>query len=161
VKPLTALLLVLTTACQQKAAPPPAKAAAQASPALPAGHPPIAAAAVPADAGPSLSGTVTAAAAVTANLAAANALFLIARDSKSQQILAVRKEEGVRFPFSFTLSGADAMVPGTAFQGTLDLTARVSKSGDAMPAKGDVEGVTQGVRVGARDVAITLDRVRP
>lgn len=161
-KPVATLLLMLTaSACQPKPAAPAAKAEFTPAAALPAGHPPIAPSARTADAGPSLSGTVTVAAAVASKLGAKTALFLIARDTASQQIVAVRKEENVSFPFAFSLSGADSMVQGTAFQGTLDITARVSKSGDAMPSAGDVEGVTKGVRVGARDVAITLDRVRP
>jgi cytochrome c-type biogenesis protein CcmH len=164
-KRLPALVLILVAAaCQQKAAAPALQArASEAPPALPAGHPPIAKSAAAADPGLSLSGTVSAAPLIAAKLGAAKqtSLFLIARDAGTQQIVAVRKEEGVSFPFAFTLSGADSMLQGTAFTGTLDLTARVSKSGDAMPAAGDVEGVTKGVRVGARDVAVTLDRVRP
>src|SRR5262249_19024350 len=41
----------------------------------------------------------------------------------------------------------------------LEITARLSKSGDAVAAKGDVEGVAKGVAVGATDVRIALDTV--
>jgi hypothetical protein len=66
----------------------------------------------------------------------------------------------VKFPFSFRLSAADAMVAGTPFKGPLDITARLSKSGDAVAAKGDLEGVARGIDVGAKDVKVTIDRVR-
>ena len=86
-------------------------------------------------------------------------LFIVARDAQ-KRIVAVRREDGVTFPFAFTISGADAMTAGTKFAGPLDITARLSKSGDAIPAAGDLEGVTGGVAVGAKDVVIAIDRVR-
>jgi cytochrome c-type biogenesis protein CcmH len=87
-------------------------------------------------------------------------LFLIARNAENHEILAVRKEAGVRFPFAFHVSGADAMVEGTSFTGTIDLTARLSKSGEAMPGPGDVEGVLRGIASTAQGLTLTLDSVR-
>jgi cytochrome c-type biogenesis protein CcmH len=112
---------------------------------LPPGHPP---------------GSVTLAPGLASRAGAARALFLIARNSSSQAIVAVRKEDAPRFPQPFTISGADAMVEGTAFAGPFDITARLSKSGDAIPAAGDVEGVAKGVKGGATAVTIVLDTVR-
>jgi hypothetical protein len=51
------------------------------------------------------------------------------------------------------------MIAGTTFAGPLEVTARLSKSGDAVAAKGDLEGSVRGVAVGATDVKITLDTV--
>jgi cytochrome c-type biogenesis protein CcmH len=87
-------------------------------------------------------------------------LFLIARSAETHEILAVRKEQGVVFPFAFHISGADAMVEGTSFKGTLDITARLSRSGEAMPGPGDIEGVLRGVSSSAQGVALTLDTLR-
>jgi cytochrome c-type biogenesis protein CcmH len=87
-------------------------------------------------------------------------LFLIARSAESREILAVRKEVGAEFPFSFHLSAADAMTEGTSFSGTLEITARLSKTGEAMPNPGDLEGIARNVPASARGVAITLDTVR-
>lgn len=87
------------------------------------------------------------------------ALYIIARN-KAGQIAAVRKQEHPSFPLAFTISAADAMIEGTSFEGPLSLTARLSRSGDAIPAQGDVEGVASGVAIGASDVAIVLDSVR-
>ena len=124
--------------------------------ALPPGHPPLGS--KPAAAGAAIAGRVE----LTPSLAGRSgaALFVIARSAKTQQIVAVRKEEAGRFPLSFSISGADAMTDGTSFEGPLDITARLSQSGDAVPAKGDVEGVARGLAPGARDVRIVLDAVR-
>ena len=56
---------------------------------------------------------------------------------------------------------AEAAAPAADPAAALDLTARVSSTGDAMPGPGDVEGVLKGVKVGTRDARITLDSVRP
>jgi cytochrome c-type biogenesis protein CcmH len=132
---------------------------------LPPGHPPLdtahppGAAAGPADTGASISGTVDAAPKTKEGIRG-GALFLIARNAKTRQIVAVRKADSVTLPQKFQLSGADAMVPGTPFEGPLDVTARWSQAGDAMPAPGDIEGVAKGVAVGAADVKLILADVR-
>jgi cytochrome c-type biogenesis protein CcmH len=127
---------------------------------LPPGHPPIDAA-PPAGAGAdtgSVAGTIAVAPALKPRVAG-GVLFVIARSAADRRILAVRREDNVTFPFKFQISGRDAMIAGTAFTGPLDLTARLSKSGDAVAAKGDVEGTARGVAVGATDVKLTLDTV--
>lgn len=126
--------------------------------ALPPGHPPIDASAPAAVAGQALTGTVALSPGLASRKGAA--LFLIARNAKSQQIVAVRKEDAARIPMSFSISGADAMTEGTRFEGPLDLLARLSQTGDAIPAKGDIEGVVKGLRPGAKNVTIVLDSVR-
>jgi cytochrome c-type biogenesis protein CcmH len=88
-------------------------------------------------------------------------LYIIARGSANGQIVAVRKEEHVRFPFSFRLSSGDTMMPGTPFEGPFDLTARLSRSGDAAPQRGDLEGTVKNVAVGSRGVSVIVDTVRP
>ena len=128
------------------------------SPALPVGHPPIAGAPAAGHGQGSVTGTVTVAAQYEKRGGAA--LFLVARSAGSGQILAVRKETQFAFPFAFQISGVDAMTDGTSFDGPFDITARLSKTGDAMPGAGDLEGQAKGVAGGARDVKITLDTVR-
>jgi cytochrome c-type biogenesis protein CcmH len=128
---------------------------------LPPGHPPIDGA-PPAGAGAdtgSVAGTVAVAPSL-ASRAAGGVLFVIARSAADNRILAVRREDNVTFPFKFQISGRDAMIAGTTFAGPLTLTARLSKSGDAVAAKGDLEGTARGVSVGATDVKVTLDTVK-
>ncbi len=187
---LVPLLAFAAVACQKPAMPAASPSAAVATPAaslppghpavgageadsdgaLPPGHPPLGdgSAALPpghapVEAGPSgppVSGSVTLAASLHARGADAKALYVIARKAGARDIVAVKKIEGPRFPAAFELSGADAMTPGTPFQGPFDVTARLSKGGDAIPAPGDLEGTTQGVAGGARGVTVTLDTVR-
>jgi hypothetical protein len=162
-----ALIAVVVASCREKPAPAAEvsrPAGSEAPPAaLPPGHPALGDAAAPpaamgaADTG-SVSGTVAVAPSLKAR-AAGGVLFVIARSAATRQIVAVRREEIAGFPVPFRISGADAMFAGTAFAGPLDVTARLSKSGDAVAAKGDVEGVVRGVNVGESKVQLLLDTV--
>lgn len=128
---------------------------------LPPGHPPVGERPSGSSAsGPPVTGTITVSPRVADRVVPHEVLFIVARSAATRQVLAVRKEEGPRFPFAFEISGADAMVEGTAFTGPFDITARISKSGDAIPASGDIEGFARGVATGATGVAISLDSVR-
>ena len=51
------------------------------------------------------------------------------------------------------------MTHGAPFGGELKITARLSRSGDAAPAPGDIEGHAARVPAGSRDVHVTLDTV--
>ena len=178
------LLAAALSSCREKPAPPPDEGSAPASSlrplttrdrsgsaatnaaplpdaSLPPGHPPVDAAPPPGAAasdGASIAGTITVAPNLQAR-AAGGVLFVIARSPADRRIVAVRREDNVTFPFKFRISGQDAMIAGTAFAGPLDVTARLSKSGDAVAAKGDIEGTARGLRVGAEDVKVTLDTV--
>jgi len=146
------------------AAAPAAEATPPSAASLPPGHPPLdsgstsAGPAASAD-GPAVAGTITVAPNMKAK-ASGGVLFVIARAGADRHIVAVRREDNVTFPFKFRISGADAMTAGTTFAGPLEITARLSKSGDAVAARGDVEGVAKGVSVPATDVKLTLDSVR-
>lgn len=135
-----------------------------AAPSLPPGHPPLSGAgpgpARPADPATSIAGTVALAPSLGARVGSGDVLYVIARNTKTNAVVAVRREEGIRFPHAFQVSSADLMMEGTAFTGPFDVTARVSKTGDAIPGKGDLEGTTKGVAVGARGVSVTIDSVR-
>jgi len=87
-------------------------------------------------------------------------LYVIARNAKTSTVVAVRREQGVRFPHAFQISAADVMMEGTTFTGPFDVTARISRTGDAIPGKGDLEGTVKGVTAGAQGVSITIDSVR-
>lgn len=181
---LAVLVLALGPACRQESAPPPpiprpseeglapltSRDGAPSAPAtapggsLPAGHPPITSdgpippGAVKVDPGASVSGTVDVATALKSRITG-GALFLIARNP-ARQIVAVHKADGVGLPQKFQLSAADAMTPGTPFEGPLEITARWSQHGDAMPAAGDIEGLVKGVAVGTSGVKLVLSDVR-
>ncbi|HUG54192.1 MAG TPA: hypothetical protein VMR21_11340 [Vicinamibacteria bacterium] len=127
---------------------------------LPSGHPPVdgAPAATAASEAESVTGTITVAPSL-ASRATGEALFIIARAGADRQIVAVRRAEVTSFPVTFRISAADAMTAGTSFSGPLEITARLSKTGDAVASKGDLAGVARDVKVGARDVTVVLDTV--
>jgi cytochrome c-type biogenesis protein CcmH len=131
------------------------------APSLPPGHPPIGSGAVaapaPDHAGASVTGTVRLSRALAAG--PGDVLYVIAK--KGATTVAVQRIEKPAFPLAFTLSAADAMMGGVAFEGPVDLTARLSRSGDAIPSAGDLEGVTKGVKVPATGIEVTIDTTRP
>jgi len=153
-------------------------------PTLPPGHPPIGGATDPrgnaggpdarGNAGaldphgnPAASGPTRSAGSIAGTIALSPKLSVGAKDvlyviaKKGASTLAVRRIESPRFPLAFEISGADAMTPGVDFEGPLDLVARVSRSGDAIPAHGDLEGQAKAVKVPATAVRLTIDTVRP
>jgi cytochrome c-type biogenesis protein CcmH len=115
---------------------------------------------LPADEGASVTGTLALAVSLQPRVAPTDVLYVIARSAKTNAVVAVRREQDVRFPRSFQISAADQMMEGTTFSGPFDITARISRTGDAIPGKGDLEGTVKGVTVGARGVSITIDSVR-
>jgi cytochrome c-type biogenesis protein CcmH len=128
---------------------------------LPPGHPPIG----PGDAAPAtgerasarLSGTIL----LSPKLAAGPSDVLYVMAKKGPTTLVVRRIDKPAFPVEFELSESDAMVSGVPLEGPVDVVARVSRTGDAIPAKGDLEGVTKGVAIPASGVRVTVDAVRP
>lgn len=128
-------------------------------PSLPAGHPAIGGAS-PA-AGETVSGTVEIAPALRGQQPAKAVLFVVARRAGGREIVAVKREDGAQFPHAFVLSAGDTMTGDVPFSGVLDITARLSRSGDAIPATGDLEGVVRSVAVGQGGVKVVIDTTRP
>ena len=140
------------------AAPPP-----QAPPALP---PPLDDQTVTApDPKTSISGTVTLPSARKRDVKPTDIVFIIARKAGAApgpgSMLAVQKHPVGEFPMPFTLSGRDAMIPGTPFEGAITITVRLDKDGDGLTRKkGDLYGQVNGVQVGSQGVTIPLDSVQ-
>ena len=124
---------------------------------LPAGHPPIGEPAPGAKSAGSISGTIVLSPKL--KVGPSDVMYVMAK--KGAATLAVRRVEKPSFPFAFEISGGDAMTGGAAFEGPVDVVARVSRTGDAIPAKGDLEGTAKNVKVPAKGVQLTIDSVRP
>ncbi len=107
-----------------------------------------------------MTGTVALLANLQSRVGPRDVLYVIARNARTNAVVAVRREQGIRFPHSFQLSAADVMMEGTTFTGPFDITARISRTGDAIPGRGDLEGTAKGVTSGAQGVSITIDSVR-
>lgn len=127
------------------------------APPLPQGHPPIGQAAPGAvkSAG-SIAGTIKLAPSIKPG--ASDILYVMAKSGSST--LAVKRIEKPSFPLAFEIGGADAMMGGQAFEGPVDVVARLSRTGDAIPSKGDAEGTARGVKIPSKTVSLTIDSVR-
>lgn len=139
-----------------------ALARAGAAPAgAPAPAPPPAAAAA---SGPSVAGRVTLDPKLAKGVAPGDTVFILARDPDGSRMpLAVMKIAASELPKSFVLTDAMAMSPALTISKAAKVVveARISKSGDAKANPGDLSGTSATVAPGARDVAITIDRVVP
>lgn len=158
-KPILLSLAAACIACGGGSPPRPAASAAAAeSPALPPGHPPVSEGAqAGAPSGDAVAGTVRLSPKLSAG--PGDVLYLIARQGATT--LSVQRIESPRFPLEFSLSAAGAMVGGVAFEGSVDVVARLSRSGDAIASSGDLEGTAKGVSIPASKVEITIDTARP
>lgn len=154
-----AALFVPFACAPSRAAVPSAMPAASPGGGMPAGHPDVGTAA---DAGPSgaVAGTIGLSPALATAAREGRALFLIARAGQDQHIVAVKRVDELKFPQAFDLSPQDAMSHGTGFEGPLEITARLSRSGDAAPAAGDLEGVSSGVAPGTKGLRLEIRTVR-
>ncbi len=90
-------------------------------------------------------------------------IFLFARASGGAAPVAALRSTASKFPLEFELSDALAMNPDSKLSNfkEVKLTARISKSGDPMGAAGDLEGSLEKVQVGAKDVKLVIDKVKP
>jgi cytochrome c-type biogenesis protein CcmH len=110
----------------------------------------------------SVGGTVTVAPSLTESAARGGTLFVIARASGGPPVpIAVLRLPASEFPVSFTLDDSNAMDPARRLSGTasLELEARLSRSGQAMREPGDLYGRVENVRPGADGLRIVLDQV--
>ena len=129
---------------------------------LPAGHPPIGDTSRDPNtvtaSGASVSGTIAISDELAARVAAGDVLYVMAK--KDGATVAVQRLGSPSFPAPFEVSEGHAMVAGTALEGPVDIVARLSKTGDAIPSAGDLEGTTSSVAVPAQGVSVTIDQIR-
>jgi len=113
-------------------------------------------AAVPAEA---VSGTVTLAASLAKQVQPEDTVFILATASGGGRMpIAVLRRQVKDLPIRFTLDDRLAMSPETRLSKVkrVNLSARVSKAGSAMPAKGDFTGQVTAVSIGSQDVSIVI-----
>ncbi|MEI8169816.1 MAG: hypothetical protein WCG50_09075 [Rhodoferax sp.] len=122
---------------------------------------PEAAAVVPATNG-SVSGTVTLASALARDAKPDDTVFIFARAAEGSRMpLAIIRKQVKDLPIQFTLDDSMAMTPAANLSkaGRVFVGARVSKTGNAIPAKGDLSGLSALVAVGTKGVAIEIKDV--
>jgi cytochrome c-type biogenesis protein CcmH len=102
--------------------------------------------------------------AMKAKVAPTDTVFIFARPAEGSRMpLALTQVKVSELPAKFTLDDSMAMSKDMKLSSVpmIVVGARVSKSGRPMPSSGDLEGLSKPVAVGAKDVAVTIDRVLP
>lgn len=134
-----------------------------------AGLPPLAAPNAEAASGPgsapmaaaaaTITGRVTLSAALKAQVGPGDALFIFARPvSGARMPLAILRRQAGELPMDFQLDDSLAMSPAARLSTAQQVIvgARISKSGNALPQPGDLEGLSAPVAVGARGITVEI-----
>ena len=111
-----------------------------------------------------ISGKVSIAPGLAGKGSATDTLFVFAREMSGPPMpVAIVRATKKDLPFSFRLDDSTSMMPSRKLSdvGTVVIVARLSKSGQAMPQSGDLEGTSQPVTPGTDGVTILIDRERP
>ncbi len=112
--------------------------------------------------GLTVSGSVSLASALMKQAAAGDTVFIFARPSEGSRMpLALLRKQVKDLPLQFTLDDSLAMSNASRLSqaGPVIVGARVSKSGNAIPEKGDLVGQSAPVPVGAKDLKIEIKEV--
>jgi hypothetical protein len=109
-----------------------------------------------------ISGTVEIASKLAARAGAGATLFIYAKQPNAPgPPLAVLRLQVEHWPVTFTLNDANAMVPGRNLSSadSVQIEARISRKGDALPQSGDLVGSVTSVNPrGGHPVKISIDR---
>ncbi len=109
-------------------------------------------------------GTVSLSLALAASVKPTDTVFIFTRaaEGSRQPIAAVRRQVS-ELPAQFTLDDSQSMSAEMKLSSFREVVvgARISKSGSATPQSGDLQGISQKVKVGATDVAVVIDSVVP
>ena len=110
--------------------------------------------------GSRVSGVVRLAPELAGKVAPGDTVFIFARAVEGPRMpLAILRKRGSDLPAEFTLDDSMAMAPQmklSAFPRVV-VGARVSKSANASPQPGDLQGLSAAVKVGAKSVSVVID----
>jgi cytochrome c-type biogenesis protein CcmH len=120
-------------------------------------------AAAAAASGTAVSGEVSLAAGLKAKAAAGATLFIVAKsvDSPGAPVAVFRSSVGT-WPVKFTLDDSQSMLPGRNLSsaGRVTIEARISQSGQPLPAAGDLQGSTAAINpADHQPLKILIDRI--
>ncbi len=114
--------------------------------------------------GVSVSGRVTLSAALKAKTSPEDSVFIFAKAASGPPMpLAVLRAKVSDLPMNFRLDESMAMMPGLKLGNfpAIVVGARISKSGNAIPASGDLQGTLKGVKPGASDLLVDINEQVP
>ncbi|MCG3776020.1 MAG: Formate-dependent nitrite reductase complex subunit NrfG [Nitrospira sp.] len=109
-------------------------------------------------------GTVTVAPSLAGKASATDTLFVFAREMSGPPMpVAIVRATKKDLPFTFQLDDSTSPMPSRKLSsaGPVVIVARLSKSGQAMPQSGDLEGTSQPIQSGVDGITIVIDRERP
>ncbi len=111
-----------------------------------------------------VAGRVSLSAALMDEVAPTDTLFIFARAVNGPPMpLAIIRAQVSDLPREFLLDESMAMMPSMSMANFAEVVvgARISKTGNATPQSGDLEGLSQPVAVGTTDLVLTIDSVVP
>lgn len=111
-----------------------------------------------------LKGTVLLSSKLKAKASPDDTVFIFARAAEGPPMpLAVLRKQVRDLPLAFSLDDSMAMAPGMRLSGfpRVIVAARVSRSGDAAPQPGDLQGASAPVANDAEEVKVVIDTVVP
>ena len=106
-----------------------------------------------------VAGEVRLAAALKGRVSPEDTVFVFARAAQGPKLpLAILRKQVKDLPIRFTLDDSSAMSPASRLSSAAQVVvgARISKSGNATPQPGDLQGFSQPVAVGASGLAIEI-----
>jgi len=112
----------------------------------------------------SVRGTVSLSPALAGKVDSAATVFIFTRAAEGpRQPLAAVRRQVKELPAGFTLDDSQSMSAEMKLSNFREVVvgARISKSGSATPQSGDLQGISQKVKVGATDVVVVIDSVVP
>jgi cytochrome c-type biogenesis protein CcmH len=107
-------------------------------------------------------GKVVLSAALAAKASPGDTVFVFARAAQGPRVpLALVRRQVKDLPFEFSLDDSMAMMPDFTLSkySPVIVGARISHSGDAIAAPGDLQGFSKAVTVGSNGVNVTIDQV--
>jgi cytochrome c-type biogenesis protein CcmH len=114
--------------------------------------------------GPAITGTITLAPRLARKGSPTDTLFVFARAVEGPPMpVAVVRATKQDLPFTFRLDDSNSPMPSRKLSeaGSVVIVARLSSSGEAMPKSGDVQGMSQPVKPGTKDINVILDHQIP
>jgi cytochrome c-type biogenesis protein CcmH len=136
---------------------------AQAAPAAAPPKPPARAdAGAAAPGGLSVSGTVSLSPELRAQVSPEDTVFIFAKEAPNGRMpLAAERKQVKDLPYQFTLDDSKSMSPQARLSGATQVvvSARISKSGNAIAQPGDLQGQSAPVALGAKDLRIDIREV--
>jgi len=111
-----------------------------------------------------ISGQVTIAPSLAGKGSPTDTLFVFAREMNGPPMpVSIVRATKKDLPFTFRLDDSTSPMPSRKLSdvGTVVIVARISKSGEAMPKSGDLQGISEPMKPGTNKVTVVIDREIP